>query len=301
MDRYFCFRFDVDTHRCVRQGVPNLLALAADLDARFTFFVNMGRAVSRTHTLRRRIRRGGERAEATAAKLPATAKLGVRDTLIAAIANPRVGAGAPHVLQDAAEAGHELGLHGGANHAAWQAAARTWSGDRLRAEITAARDSLETIVGERPDGFASPGWTSPSPLPRILEELGFRYMADDHGPNHDDVRIADGTERLLSVPTAITAEPGGVAYLENLAARGLHRTAFHDDLRRRLAHHRLAVVYDHPYFAGVQALERVRDAVHIARDLGFDVVRLDQAVSALHPPGRGADVPRERLEQDPHK
>ena len=301
MDRYFCFRFDVDTHRCVRRGMPNLLALAADLDARFTFFVNMGRAVSRIRTVRRTIRPGAEEAGKTAAKMPATAKLGVRDTLIAAIANPRVGAGAPHVLRAAAEAGHELGVHGGANHAAWQADARTWSEDRLSAEISAARNSLEAVVGERPGGFASPGWTSPDPLPRILEGLGFRYLADDHGPDRDDVRIADGTRQLLSVPTTITAEPGGVAYLENLAARGLDRTAFHDDFRRRLADRRLAVVYDHPYFAGVQALDRVRDAVEIARELGFEVARLDQAVSGLRPPDEGANAPEKELEQDGYK
>ena len=295
MDRYFCFRFDVDTHRCVRRGMPNLLALADDLDARFTFFVNMGRAVSRAHALRRRFRTGTDGAGGTAAKLPATAKLGLRDTIIAATINPRVGAGAPHILRVAAAAGHELGVHGGANHALWQAEAQTWPADRLRSEIASARDALEAATGERPDGFASPGWNSPDTLPPIVEELGFRYLADDHGSQRDVVRIAAGTDRLLSVPTAVSAEPGGVAYLENLEARGLDRDAFHDDLRSRLADRRLAVVYDHPYFAGIQALDRVRDAVRIARELGFRPVTIGHAVSALGPRSGGADVADRRV------
>ena len=39
-----CFRFDADTHVCVSVGIPRLVELGNRLGARFTFFVNMGRA-----------------------------------------------------------------------------------------------------------------------------------------------------------------------------------------------------------------------------------------------------------------
>lgn len=32
------FRFDVDTHKCIRDGVPNLLEISDEMDVPFTFF-----------------------------------------------------------------------------------------------------------------------------------------------------------------------------------------------------------------------------------------------------------------------
>lgn len=291
MERYFCFRFDVDTHRCIRRGVPNLVDLGERIDARFTFFVNMGRAVSRARLIPgRRSAAGASGAADGAAKLPARAKLGAWDALVAALLNPYVGAGSPGVVNDAIRAGHEVGLHGGANHADWQADAHRWAPEWVRDQVAAALRLMEEATGHRPEGFASPGWNSPESLPAALETLGFGYVADLHGPGAREgegaVERAPGTERLASVRTAITAEPGGVAYLENLRARRLNERAIRTDFRERLQRAgRLAVVYDHPYFAGIRELDLVRDLVEVARDLGFRPVRLEDAVAALaHPP-----------------
>lgn len=292
MTRYFCFRFDVDTHRCIRRGVPNLIALGARMDVPFTFFVNMGRAVSRARLVfGRRGTSGSGPTDEVAAKLPARTKLGLRDTLVAVALNPAVGVGSPRVLNAAIDAGHEVGLHGGANHAVWQADAHRWTGERIRDQVTGGLRALEQITGHSPAGFASPGWNSPDPLPPILEELGFRYLADLHGPatgpEQGAIQSPPGTERLVSVRTAITAEPGGVAYLEHLRARNLDARAIRDDFRDRLERAgRLAVIYDHPYFAGIRELDLVRDLVALARDMGFRPVRLVDAVTALSaPPG----------------
>ena len=40
-------RFDIDTHKCIRDGVPNLLEISEERNVRFTFFLNAGRAISR--------------------------------------------------------------------------------------------------------------------------------------------------------------------------------------------------------------------------------------------------------------
>jgi hypothetical protein len=37
--KYFCFRFDVDTPKCIKKGVPNLISLSKKLDVPFTFFI----------------------------------------------------------------------------------------------------------------------------------------------------------------------------------------------------------------------------------------------------------------------
>lgn len=43
---YVVFRFDIDSHVCMKQGVPMLLDISKKHDVQFTFFLNAGRAVS---------------------------------------------------------------------------------------------------------------------------------------------------------------------------------------------------------------------------------------------------------------
>ena len=53
--KYFCFRFDVDTPKCIKSGVPNLISLSKKLDVPFTFFINMGRGTSRWSFIKKKI------------------------------------------------------------------------------------------------------------------------------------------------------------------------------------------------------------------------------------------------------
>lgn len=262
MSKLFAVRFDVDTHRCVREGMPALAALGRRLDAPFTFFVNMGRAVAWGAAFGRR------RGAPTAAKLSAREKLGWRDWLVAAALNPPVGAGAPDVIVAARALGHEIGLHGGSNHAVWQREAATWTEDRLAREIDGVLPALTERLGAPPAGFASPGWTTHPALPTVLAARGFAYLADLHGPGEDE-----RTGPITAVRTRLTGEPGGVAYLEHLRALGLDDAAverrFEEDLERAGSP---AVVYDHPYFAGVRELRMVGRLVEIARERGYRVV-----------------------------
>jgi peptidoglycan/xylan/chitin deacetylase (PgdA/CDA1 family) len=276
--KLFSFRFDVDTHRCVRDGMPALSALGQELKAPFTFFVNMGRAVSIPEMFARLSGRRGT-GQPTAAKYSARRKLGWRGYLEAAVLNPRVGAGFPSALRDAVEMGHEVGLHGGINHARWQVEAAEWSEARFVEEVDGALAALvDATGGVAPLGFASPGWTTSAVLPDILRVRGFSYLADAHG----FVERSDAV--LANVPTQLTGEPGGVAYLEHLRAAGLDDDAVTDrflaDLTR--AGDRV-VVYDHPYYAGIADLEMVRRLVTLARGEGYEVVRMADQVEVAGP------------------
>ena len=123
--RICCFRFDVDTHACALRGMPRLLDLAESFGARFTFFVNTGRAFSRGISLHKKVTR-----LLTATREPrvsAATKLGLADALTAMVFNPPVGASAPPILRVAALDGHEIGLHGGLNHATWERGVQLWA------------------------------------------------------------------------------------------------------------------------------------------------------------------------------
>ena len=270
LTKLFCFRFDVDTHRCVREGMPALSSLGERLGVPFTFFVNMGRAVSLGALL---AARSSASASPVAAKYSARRKLGWSGYLHAALLNPEVGAGSHDVIREARRQGHEVGLHGGRNHAVWQREAQHWSRARIETEIDSVLPALTSLLGgDAPKGFASPGWTTSDHLDSVLHERGFRYLADDHGPTAP-LRETSDASSLIRLRTGLTGEPGGVAYLEHLRAQGHDDDALYSRFERDLEQAGpVAVAYDHPYYAGLRELSTVERLVGIARQVGYQLV-----------------------------
>lgn len=285
MERLFCFRFDVDTHRCIREGVPNLVVLGGRLGAQFTFFVNMGRL-----TLRRQAaadllgsltgRGAGASVESAVHKLPLRRKLGTRGYLEVIAANPMVGSGANAQIQSAAAAGHEIGLHGGRNHRSWQAGAPHWSPARIRREVSWGLRRLHATGVARPEGFSSPGWSRSPAVDLVLSDF-FAYAADRHGGAAGGPIPGPGPIAQLS--TNIVGEPGGVGYLEWHRAQGHGDAEVVADFRSRLAAAgRFAVAYDHPFWAGIDDLALTERLVATARDEGFRVAPLREIAAAAN-------------------
>lgn len=271
-NRRFCFRFDVDSHRCVAEGVPNLLRLADRLDVKFTFFVNMGRLTSRPRVAARVLAAaltpgpGGEPVH----KLPLRRKLGTFAMTEVMAFNPLVGAGHRGIVRQAFLAGHEIGLHGGRNHRVWQDAGREWNETRVRAEIRWGLGQLfEAGVTDSP-GFSSPGWSGSPTIERVAADY-FRYIVDARGAGANTVEAAGPATPLPRVPTNIVGDPGGIGYLEWHRAQGASDTEILTDFRRRLAAaDRFAVVYDHPFWAGIDDLAMTAALIQTARNEGFE-------------------------------
>lgn len=280
MTKYFCFRFDVDTHRCLRVGIPNLIDLGQELDVSFTFFVNMGRAIIRSHSLQKLVSPNPKQA-VKIVKLSNLKKLGVVDYVITSVLNPEVGSSQLNVIKYLYQTGHEVGLHGGMNHALWQNSGAEWSAEKIQKEIEWGLKKLAQARIDKPLGFASPGWQGSPNLHIILERLGFRYVADVHSDNYEDIVKPNTKLNLIEVPTNIVGEPGGVGYIEHLRARGLEDGQIIQDFKRRLEGKKLAVVYDHPYYAGIQELPILKKIILTARSMGFEVTTLQNIVREL--------------------
>ncbi len=283
--KLLAFRFDVDTHRCIREGVPNLLDLGQETEARFTFFVNRGRAVDRIAALKALFRGRGNNQSSPRrpTRLSARSKLGLRQYLVAALLNPRVGAGSPRVIRRALREGHEVGLHGGRNHASWQVGASAWDERRFRGEVAAGRRHLARAagsLGRAVHGFASPGWQGPPTLWPILAENDFEYVADMRGRYLKPHRAPPPSE-LWRVPTHLTGEPGGVAYLEYHHAAGRTESDLLADFEHALREdRRCLVLYDHPYYAGIQKLELLDRMIEAGRRAGYRIGTLSEVLAA---------------------
>lgn len=273
----FVFRLDIDTPTCLNEGVPRLLELSAKLGVRFSYFLSVGRSVSRADAFLRLLR-GRKAGMPRAAALSPMRKLGLRRYLWLAAANPEIGRGAPEMVRRiAAEA--DLGLHGGKNHDLWQHGAPGWSRTEVEQEVDWALGWL-TELGLSVAGFCSPGWSQPRDLGAVLAARGFTYRADWYGADATGAVVDE--HGVLNLATNMVGIPGGVAYVEHLRAQNLSdaevRSAFRERLRELGDY---AVAYDHPYFAGVHALNLVEDLVLIAMDEGFEVTTLTETASAL--------------------
>ena len=271
----FCFRFDVDTPKCIQIGVPNLIKLSKELDVPFTFFVNMGRGTSRRSFIKKNLFIKKNNAGDSTQKLSNLSKLGLWHYLFMAITNPQVGNSHPKIIQDLEMSGHEVGLHGGSNHGEWQNESHSWSKQKFLDEVAPALQSLTKYLGKKPTGFSSPGWKGSIHLHGILESLGFAYVADAHGGDLKNITCAQNASTLWQVPTNIIGEPGGVAYLENLRALGMDDKGILKDFTSRLNGEPFSVIYDHPCYAGIKELPMLKEMIALVRSKGFKIVTLN--------------------------
>ena len=253
-------RFDVDSVRCCRVGIPRLMEAADRLGVRFTFFLNLGRTFNWTHTLghvaRKQLRRAASSAS-HAASLPTLAKLGAGGVLETMFLNPRLGRRFRATFDRLFEAGHELGLHGGTDHALWQRALGDLSDEQLDDLLRPAYESFRRRYGT-PPGFASPGFRYDDRVLRLTDDYGFEYGSDMSGERPFRPRVGDRELAHHQVPVNVAGDDT-VPLVEQMLALGrsddeIVRTAA-DAIRRR----DFALMYGHPFVEGVRAdlIERI--------------------------------------------
>ncbi|MBI1961746.1 MAG: polysaccharide deacetylase family protein [Candidatus Rokubacteria bacterium] len=145
---------DVDTRRGLDDGVPALLELFRGLGIRASFFVTMGPDRS-GRAIRRALRPG------FLVKMWRTNPLrlyGVRTLLSGTLLPARlVGAGAPALLRQVADAGHEVAPHGW-DHVGWQDRIHRLRPEQVRQDLTEAARAFESVFGMPPHASAAPGW-----------------------------------------------------------------------------------------------------------------------------------------------
>lgn len=267
-------RFDVDTHKCLSTGVPLLLKVAKEKDVKFTFFINVGRSISVWHSLLNLLR-NETRAE-SAAHLSALNKLGGRHFIMTLIFNPRVTFRNEDIIRSIVDEGHEIGLHGGTNHSVWQHKAMDWSKCKLEKEIGWGLNILNQFT-DSVFGFSSPCWISPKILNSVLNESGFKYSADLHGD--PSMKVNKTTNGLYEIPTQITAEPGGVAFFENIEALSLDKSDSRAYIRDKIrAAEDRFVVYDHPYFFNEHRIDYLNYFIESATKNGFTIVPMRELI-----------------------
>lgn len=264
-------RFDVDSVRCWEEGVPNLLGLAHQFGAQVTFFVNMGVSFNWSYQLRHWLRRSespAPRPQNDRCALPTLKKLGLRGALHTMLLNPRLGDRYRSTIDAARDHGHELGLHGGADHVIWQRALPTLTDAELRALFIPTFEQFVERYGQ-PAGFASPGFVWDDRVLRLLDELGFAYASDLPGTSPFRVERASGSSyQHYQVPVTVSGA-ANVPIIESLLCKGVPDSELVTTVVDMIRAQGSAVLYGHPYVEGVRIdlLRAVLD--HLSSDYTF--------------------------------
>lgn len=274
----FAFRLDVDSVICLEQGIPNMLRLGDRHGVRFTFFVNMGRSFSWRHTtasvLRRRRRVEGGKPGGTDSqepyKIPVTRKLGRGGTLRTVLLNPRLGRRYRSALDLLHREGHELGLHGGSSHPAWQYRLDELGDDGLDRLFRPAFEEFRDRYGH-PRGFASPGFRYNRAVLDLLDAEGFEYASDMVGEVPFRPERREGTSRHahFQVPVNVIGDRQ-VPVIEQGLARGHGDDRIVRDALDRIRARPFALMYGHPYVEGVHTRPLAAVLSEVAGD--YDVV-----------------------------
>lgn len=265
------FRFDIDTHKCISEGVPNLLKLANHHKVKFTFFINFGKSVDRTQSLMDIFKKKKKSIKS----LPAVSKLGLTDYLYLLLFNPAIGEKYQKQIQTILANKHEVGIHGGKNHATWFNDANKWSKEKIETELKWAIEMLKKNTNKPAIGFASPGWNGSKKIYSVLREMGFTYVADDH--SNKPKQIIKSENSLKRVPTNISGEPGGVAYIEHCRASNMEDEELLNDFKEKLKKRKkLAVIYDHPYNAGVKELKVLEQMIILGKSLNYKIITIKE-------------------------
>ncbi len=273
MKKQVSFRFDIDTHKCINEGVAPLLELANKTNSKFTFFINMGKAISQFDSFFSVLKKGVgflNQSKIDAYSLSAFHKLGLKDYIYAAIVNPPLRK-YQNKIREIISSGNELGLHGGFNHEKWHRHASGWNKFKISQEIEYGLNSINLIDPNYiPIGFASPGWASSQLICDVVSEGGvFKYLSDINTTNpYQEVQIING---LRHIPTNILGDHG-VAFFEFCTAKRLSESEKIDHFFKKIKERQdLAVVYDHPYWAGINEIKTLEHIIKRLQDEQYNI------------------------------
>ena len=192
-------KIDVDTWRGTRVGVPRLLDVLIQHQARATFLFSLGP----DHTGRawKRVFRRG-----FLSKVSRTSVLehyGLKTLLYGVLLpGPDIGRHCAEILRSARQAGHETGIHCW-DHVRWQDQVAGRDAAWTEAEMRRALERYVDIFGVAPRVHGAAGWQMNAAAYGLETVLGFAYASDTRG-SEPFIPVIDGVTHVCpQLPTTL--------------------------------------------------------------------------------------------------
>jgi peptidoglycan/xylan/chitin deacetylase (PgdA/CDA1 family) len=277
-ERVFSYRWDIDHRACITDGLPRILDVCDELGVKNTFFVNMGRSTNLREWLGKGLR--GSRAKLNDMEaVHLIKKIGWPRFALETLLSRPVGATQIKSLERLLRRGHELGLHGGADHVIWSRRFAQLPEAEIAADVSRTLELYMKHFG-KPQGFTSPGFKCDERVRRLVDRLGFSYDGDAIGGEPHRGMVDGKQVRHWTIPVTLCG-PRTIPLVEWHAARGSTEDEIVADILSRIANENWVVLYGHPCFEGVKVglLRRVFAAVQQA---GFRFLTHAQMAERLY-------------------
>jgi undecaprenyl phosphate-alpha-L-ara4FN deformylase len=261
-------RIDVDTLRGTRIGVPNLVRVLGKNNIKATFFFsvgpdNMGRHLWRLLRPSFLIKMLRTRA----------ASLYGWDILLRGTIwpGPVIGKHCADQIREAAEAGHETGLHAWDHHK-WQKMVESMDEAGIYKEIRRGYNLLKDISGKAPECFAAPAWKVTPDALSVIYQFPFRFESDCRG--HKIFRPILNGRRLyhVQVPTTLPT-------YDELIGRECSTKTYNSYLLNMVRSDALNVLTIHAEAEGISCLRLFEDFLYRAKEQRIVFVPLGTLVT----------------------
>jgi len=273
-------RIDVDTFRGTKLGVPTLCHLLTKYSVKGSFFFsvgpdNMGRhlwRLLRPAFLRKMLRTKATSLYGWDIVFKGTLRPG-----------PIIGVRLGNVIRDAADAGHEIGLHAWDHHA-WQTHIDSMDCDAIYKSINKGITVMTEILGRPPVCSAAPGWKCNNLVLLAKEKFAFTYNSDCRGENIF-YPLVDG--KKLSQPQIPVTLP---TYDEIMGGNGITNENYNKYLLSLIIPNKLNVLTIHAEAEGIVCKDLFEKFLQMAQAKGIAFVPLGTLLTEFTPLGSAAIV-----------
>ncbi|HBA83410.1 MAG TPA: 4-deoxy-4-formamido-L-arabinose-phosphoundecaprenol deformylase [Verrucomicrobia bacterium] len=274
-------KIDVDTFSGTRDGVIPLCRLLEEKGTRGSFFFSVG-----PDNMGRHLWRLLKPAFLAKMLRSNAASLYGWDIILCGtvIPGPQIGKKLGHVIHEAAQSGHEIGLHAWDHHA-WQSRLEQGGRAFAESELRKGVERLTEITGQCPTCSAAPAWKCDEDTLLAKEAFPFRYNSDCRGEGVFQPQVKGRPGQQPQIPSTLPT------YDELIGRNGITHENYNQHLISLLNPDRPNVLTIHAEAEGRSCLPLFRQFVEKVQSMGARIVPL----SDLLPPDP-KNIPVGRIE-----
>jgi peptidoglycan/xylan/chitin deacetylase (PgdA/CDA1 family) len=276
--RTLSFRFDIDGIGDIEVGVPRLLSLADSFGVKFSFYVNMGTPINLRYSFINWLKKSFKKKKNNKVRrISILNKHDVKGILKMVFYNPYIGVEYKGTLSELQSTGHELGLHGGMDHALWMYGLESLTVKELKNLLLSAYKRFERFYG-KPYGFCSPGFNYNKHVLRLADEFGFLYVVDMEGEIPFRPTFEGKRYNHYQIPVNVIGESKSSLF-SYLFSKGLNEKKIQERMVEEIMKRETAIIYGHPSVEGKKGIGVLENVIKIIINEGYKIITLKELVS----------------------